>query len=207
MRNNRIHIFLIVLLLLIFPGLLPGQTWKFIKASDGVQLYTCQEAGKRLKLFKGVGEINESADKVFALLGDVNNTEWWTKDVTHIKVLLYQKGKHAEYYLVYHLPWPFKDRDLCVNLTATINRSTGERKLTAVPLSGVCAENKEFVRVNDYWQESIIRPIDKHRSLIELEFYINPGSNLPNWLLNMVLGEAPINMIKALRIYMETGKQ
>jgi len=207
MQNNQIHLFLVVLLLLVFPGLLAGQTWNFIKTRDGVQLYTCQEAGKGLKLFKGVGEINEPADKVFALLEDVNHTEWWTKDVTQIKVLLYEKGKHAQYYLVYKLPWPFKNRDLCVNVTASVNRSTGDRKLTAVPLSGVCVENKEVVRIKDYWEEWKVRPIDKNRSHIEIEFYINPGSNLPHWLLNMILGEAPINTIKALRMYMETEKQ
>jgi hypothetical protein len=185
------------------PIWLSGQTWKFVKERDGVQMYSRREAGKGLKLYKGIGDIKVSADKVFTLLEDVNHTEWWTKDVTHIQVLLYEKDKNAHYYLVYQLPWPFKDRDLCVNVTETINRSTGERKLTAVPLSGVCVEHEGLVRIKDYWQEWIVKPIDNNHSRIELMFYIDPGIYLPSWLINMILGDAPINSIKALRMYME----
>ena len=102
--------------------------------------------------------------------------------------------------MVYQLPWPVKNRDLCVNVTTTINRSIGEYKLTATPLQGNDIANcSEFVRVNDYWQEWKVSPIDKNKSRVELEFYINPGTNLPNWLINMVLSDSPINVINAMR--------
>jgi hypothetical protein len=203
MKKNPIHIFLIVLLPLMFPCSLIGQTWTYIKEKDGVKLYTRQEVSKGLKLFKGVADISVSADKVFAMLEDVNHTEWWTKDVSQIKVLHYEKDKLAQCYLVYNVPWPFKDRDLCVNVTATINRLTGERKLTSVPLIGILPEQESLVRIKDYKEEWTVRPIDNHKSHIELEFYVNPGSNLPNWLLNMVLGEAPINVIRAVKNYIK----
>jgi hypothetical protein len=200
MKSNLTHIIVVFLLLLTFPHLLHGQSWEFVKEKDGVLLYTCQKPGNKLKLFKGVTEIKAPAEKIFAKLENVNNTGWWTKDVTRIKVLLYEKNKLAQYYLVYNLPWPFKDRDLCVNVTTTINRSIGEYKLTAVPLpdTGIAVCN-EFVRINDYWQEWKVSPIDKNRSHVELEFYINPGTNLPNWLINMVLSDSPINVINTMR--------
>jgi hypothetical protein len=200
MKDNLMHIVAVFLLLLMFPILLQGQNWKFVKEKDGVLLYTCQKPGNGLKLFKGVAEIKAPTDKIFAKLENVNNTDWWTKDVTQIKILTYEKNKLAQYYLVYNLPWPFKNRDLCVNVTTTIDHSIGEYKLTAVPLSSSkIAISNEFVRINDYWQEWKVSPIDKNKSHVELEFYINPGTNLPNWLVNMVLSDSPINVINAMR--------
>jgi hypothetical protein len=203
MKNKWLHIFTIVAFTQILPCVLFGQTWKFIKEKDGIQLYSRRDADKGLKIFKGVGEIEASADKVYGLLEDVNHTEWWTKEVSQIKILQYEKDKQAQCYLVYSLPWPFLDRDLCVNVTATINRSTGERKLTSLPLFGVTPERDGLVRIKEYMEEWIIRPIDKNRSHVEFEFYLNPGNNLPAWLINMVLGDAPIHMIKSVRKYMK----
>jgi hypothetical protein len=199
MKNKRIYIFLIVLITLLFPGQLCAQNWKFIKEKDGIQLYSRREVSKGLKIFKGVAEIEASADKVYGFLEDVNHTEWWTKEVTQKEVLHYEKDKQAQCYLVYSLPWPFLDRDLCLNVTATVNRSTGERKLTSLPLSGVTPERDGLVRIKEYKEEWIIRPIDNNRSHVEFEFYLNPGNNLPAWLINMVLGDAPIHMIKSVR--------
>lgn len=70
------------------------------------------EAGKSLKSYKGVTDIKVSADKIFAVMEDVNNTDCWEKRLTKIKVLLYDKNKRAQYYLIYNLPWPVINRDL-----------------------------------------------------------------------------------------------
>jgi hypothetical protein len=201
-KNNRIHIVAMVALFFSFSGLLSAQTWKFIKEKNGVQLYTCQEAGKGLKLWKGVSEIKLPAEKIYAKLENVNQTDWWTKDVTQFDVLCYKKDKLAQCYIVYRLPWPFKNRDLCVNITATVSPLSGERKLITVPLSGVCPVNHNCVRIKDYREQWKVVPIDKNRSRVELEFYIDPGTNLPDWLVNMVLRDSPIRIINAMRQYL-----
>lgn len=199
MDNKHVHTVLLTALLIMLPYLLHAQAWKFIKEKDGVQLYIRHDPGKGLRLFKGVAEIRQPSERVFEKLENINNIDWWTKDVSQLKVLLYEKEKTAQYYMVYRLPWPFKDRDLCVNVTATTNRTTGERRLTAVPLPEACITNHQCVRIKDYRQEWKVNPIDKNRSRVELEFYINPGANLPDWLVNMVLRDSPIRVINTLK--------
>lgn len=189
-------------MILLFPFALSGQTWRFVKEKDGVKLYICQQSDNKLQSFKGIAEMEFPAEKIYAKLEDINQTDWWTTDVTQFNVLIYEKDKQAQCYIVYRLPWPFVNRDLCVQITATINRLTGERKLTAVPVSGVCEINNQCVRINDYREEWTIIPIDKNRSRVELEFYIDPGISLPEWLVNMIVSDAPINVINALKKYL-----
>lgn len=198
MRKFIPYIAILSGLLWILPMVAGAQNWKYIKEKNGVKLYTRQEGGRGLKYFRGVAEIKAPVEKIFSRLENINRTEWWTKDVTYLKVLLYEKDKQSQYYMVYHLPWPFKDRDLCVNATATINHTTGERTLTSVPLSG-CAAASQRVRVKEYWQEWTLKPLDKNRTQVELEFFINPGTNLPDWIINMVLSDSPIRVIDAMR--------
>jgi len=57
------------------------------------------ETGESLKSYKGVAEINAPAEMVFAKIEDINNTDWWDKNLTGIRVMLYEKNKRAQYYL------------------------------------------------------------------------------------------------------------
>ena len=207
MKNKWAHKMLFLFLTLISSCLLSGQTWKFVKENNGVQIYTRQEPGKSLKSFKGVADINESAEKVFTLIEDINHTEWWDKNLTQIKVLLYEKDKRAQYYLVYNMPPPFKNRDLSVKVEVTIDQATGESKIIAVPLSGVIPEHKDLVRIKNYRQVWTVKPIGKNKTHVELEFYVEPVDNLPEWLLNMVLINSPVNSIKGLKQCLEKGKK
>lgn len=179
-------------------GFILSQNWEFVKEKDNVKLYSRQESGKNLKIVKGVTEINVPAEKVFALLENVNNTEWWDDNLSQIKVLHYEKNKNAQYYLVYKMPWPFKDRDLCVDVNISINKTNGEFKINAVPLSGIVPEKKDLIRIKDYKQVWTVRQLN-NRSHVELEFYVDPIDNIPIWFLNMVMIDSPIISINNVR--------
>ncbi len=200
--NNKWLAILTLSFSLFFASKLSSQNWEFIKEKDGIKIFTKKEATKKLKITKGVTEIKGSADKVFKLLEDVNSTEWWDENISKIKVLHYEKNKKAQYYLAYDMPWPFKDRDLTVDVISTFNKTTGEYKLLAVPSKDRFPENKDLVRIKDYRQEWTVRPLN-NRTYIELEFYIDPNENFPTWLLNMVLIDSPVNTIKSAKRVIE----
>jgi START domain. len=195
--------YIIIFILFIFPIALSSQGWKYVKEQDEVKIYSRQEAGRNLKSFKGVTEFKESSDKVIAFLMDVNNKDWWDKNLSQIKILYHEKNKLTQYYLVYKLPWPFKSRDLCVESTVTQNPSTGECKIISVPLSGVVPPQKNLTRIKEYHQEWTIIPSGKNTSHIELEFYVDPAESLPDWLLNMILTNSPIKSINNVRQALE----
>lgn len=203
MKTKRKFILLILFLFQMFPCSLFSQTWEFIKEQDGVQLYSRQETQNSLKSFKGVTVIKKSAEKIFSLIEDVNHTEWWDKNLTQIKVLLYEQNKRAQYYLVYNMPWPFKDRDLYADVTVTIDKVIGEYKIIAVSLSGVLPENDNLVRIKEYRQIWTVKKVNNNLTHVELEFYVDTVDVLPNWLLNMLFVDSPLNVIKGMRYQIE----
>ena len=100
------------------------------------------------------------------------------------------------------MPWPFKDRDLSVNVSASINQANGEFRLIATPLTDISPEKKDLVRIKDYKQTWTIRPVN-NRTHVELEFYVDAIDNIPGWIVNLALIETPINSIKAIRMLLE----
>lgn len=201
MKKDWLSVFTMMLSLM-FTCSLFSQNWEFVKEKEGIKLYSKLETGRNKKIFKGVTEISVSAEKVFSVLEDVNHTEWWDENISQIKVLQYEKNKKAQYHLVYDMPWPFKDRDLTVDVTSTVNKTSGEFRLVGLPSKGTFAKNKDMIRIKDYRQVWTVKP-QKNRAHVELEFFLDPDEKLPDWLLNMVLIDSPINTIKSLKRFVE----
>jgi hypothetical protein len=203
MRQNRFSYILILFLALVLSFPAVTQTWSFVKEKDGIKIYTCKEAGKSLKSYKGITDIQAPAEKVFAMIEDVYHTEWWDKNLNQIKVLKYEKFKMAQYYLIYDLPWPVTDRDLCVDVTSCFDPVKGEGTVTAGPLPGIIPESKEMVRIKDYHQTWTVKSAGKESSHVVLVGFVDPAGSIPDWVSNMVIVNSPIKAISAIKLILE----
>jgi hypothetical protein len=203
MRYTQFQCILMFFFTLILSCSVAAQSWDFIKEKDGIKIYTRIEDGKSLKSYKGVADIKAPAEKIFALMEDTNNTEWWDKKLTHIKVLLYERNKRVQYYMVYNLPWPVVDRDLCVDVTITLDTVTGEGRFNAVALNGVIPERNDMVRIIDYRQTWTIIPAGKEMTHVVLEGFVDPAGSIPDWISNMLIIDSPVKAISGVRERME----
>ena len=203
MKDNYSRFISVFIFSLMISSAIEAQSWNFIKEKEGIKLYTIMEAGESLKSYKGITEINASAEKVFAIIEDVNNTDWWDKNLTGIRVILYEKNKRAQYYLVYDLPWPVTDRDLCVDVRVSIDPVNGVRKLTAAPLPGLVPEREDMIRIRDYRQTWTVTPDGKDQAHVEVEGHVDPAGSIPDWIVNMIIVDSPIKAISELKLRAE----
>jgi hypothetical protein len=203
MKHLRLHYILISFLTLINSCSIVAQTWYFVKEKDSIKTYIRKESGRSLRSYKGITDIHAPAEKVFELIENVNNTDWWDKNFSKIKVLHYEKNKSAQYYLVYDLPWPVIDRDLCVDVTVKIDPLTGVSVITANPLTGVIPNRHDMIRIKDYHQTWTIIPVSKELTHVILEGYIDPAGTIPNWISNMLIIDSPIKVISGVKNRLE----
>jgi len=196
----------VVIFLLILFGLnveLTAQSWTFVKEQDGIKLFTRKEDGSSMKSFKGIMDVHSTMDKVCNLVGNVKNHDWWDENLREIKVLTYEKDKYFQYYLIYHVPWPFTDRDLCVEANVTNDPLTGKRTITATPLSNVVPEKSDLIRIKKYWQRWTIQPMENGIIRLTLEGFVDPAGNVPSWLYNMVIVETPLKVMRRVKKFVE----
>ncbi len=202
--NYKIRLELVFFFL--FSGLaadLPAQSWNFVKEQEGIKLFTRKENGSSLKSFKGVMDVTSSMDKVCNLLGNVKNHDWWDENLREIKVLTFEKDKYFQYYLIYHVPWPFTDRDLSVEANVNTDPSTGRRTITATPLSNVIPEKPDLIRIKKYWQKWTIQPMENGVIRLTLEGFVDPAGNVPSWLYNMVIVETPLKVMRRVKKFVQ----
>jgi len=182
---------------------LSAQSWTFVKEEDGVKLFTRKEVGSSVKSFKGIMDVTAPMDKVTNLIGNVNNHDWWDENLREIKVITYQKDKYFQYYLVYGVPWPLTDRDLCVEAKMTIDPVTGKRTIYATPLNDVIPEKPDMVRIKNYWQRWTVQPMENGVIRLTLEGMVDPGGNVPSWLYNMVIVDTPLKVMRRVKKFVQ----
>jgi hypothetical protein len=200
---NKYSLTFLLLIIFFLTGSwdLSGQSWEFIKEKEGVKLYTKKEVNISVKSFKGEVYLHAPVEKVYSLITNVKNFDNWDEDITEIRVLLNEKDKHIQYYLVYDVAWPVADRDLVVDAIITTDTLTGIITVEGKPLPNVIPENPDLVRIKKYWQKWTIIP--KERGIIHLilEGSVDPGGNVPAWLSNMVITDTPLKSIRSIQTH------
>jgi len=188
---------------LLLPGNLIGQSWDFIKERDGIKIYTRSEENTALKSFKGEVDLKTNIEKISNVIGRIESFDWWDDDISEIKVLGYEEEKYIRYYLVYDVQWPFSDRDLCVEALITNDPITGKRVVRATPLYGVIPEKPDLVRIKNYWQQWTMQPAGNGMIHLTLEGAVDPGGIIPDWLINLVITDTPLNIMRKVREQVE----
>ncbi len=173
--------------------------WKLAKEKDGIKVYTRDEPGSSVKSFRGETTFRADPEVVLELLVDVENFDEWDEDISELKVLERKEGISFTYYLVYDVPWPMTDRDLCVVAEIQKNEETGEVYIIAKPMSHLVPETGERVRISEYWQKWTIQPHQGGMISLMIEGFADPGGSVPAWLSNMVITDSPLEMIGAVK--------
>jgi len=198
---------IITLLSFFFTLHLAAQPWEFIKERDGIKIYTRKEKGSPLKSFKGVMEIHTTMEMVASVVGNVKNFDWWDDAIRKIDVLEYVENVYSKYYLIYDVPWPLMDRDLCVEARVTIDSVTGTKVILARPLPDVIPEEENIIRIKNYWQKWTIEPLKEGMVRLTLEGFVDPGGIVPAWLYNMVITDTPLNLMGEVKKRVEIPRR
>jgi hypothetical protein len=180
-------------------GELVSQTWNLVKEKEGIKVYTRPTPNSSLKSFKGIADVHASLQKVYALIGNVRNTDYWDKSIKEIRVLSSFEDKSFSYYLVYSITWPLHNRDLCVDVRILHDTANGSVIISAKSNPALVPLNTDNVRIQNYWQKWIIQPLDKTHVRLILEGFADPAGSIPSWLYNMVITETPLNLIEEVR--------
>jgi len=199
MRYNCQINFIIVFIFLGFTPDLSAQSWNCVKEEDGIKLFTRKEASNTIKSYKGVMDVHSTMDKVRDLLGNVKNNDWWDKDLRQIKILVFEKDKYFQYYLVYHVPWPFTDRDLCLESKMTTDSLTGEIVILNTPLANIIPEKHGLIRIKKYMQKWTAQPLKNGIIHLTLEGYLDPAGDIPDWVYNMMINESSIKVMRRVQ--------
>ncbi|MGC4021097.1 MAG: START domain-containing protein [Cyclobacteriaceae bacterium] len=171
------------------------------KNQDSIKVYTCNTDTSKFKSIKAEANVNTSLDKLEKFLLDFPNYKNWQFNTIESRSLKKIADTEFIYYTQIEAPWPVNDRDMVVRFILV--RSNKQLIVTANSESNILENKKDIVRVPASRSKWTITEVSENRVSIKYEIQIDPGGNIPAWLVNWMCANAPYQSFKKLRELLE----
>src|SRR4051794_39941752 len=193
---HKIFLFLLVIFQRIPVEAQP--LWHLIKDKNNIRVYTADADSSEYKHIKVVGVLDGTLDKLKAIFLNVDKQKDWvygTKDSHLVKKI---SNNELLYYIETALPWPVANRDIVIRMKIDENKINNNFTITTQGEPKAIPENKGKVRVNKFIGNWSVKAIGENKLSITYFLFVNPGGNLPSWVVNLFIGKGPYETFKKL---------
>lgn len=187
-----------------FPGS-NGDKWELKKYEEGIAVYTRMAENSNYKELRSVVRIKTSLSSIMAVLQDWDSYPQWSYRCGKSATLKTISETELIHYQTVMAPWPADDRDFVVNIKITQDPVTKVvvQKATNVPT--FIPEFPDHVRIKEFKATWTLTPTFDGYVNLEYQLLVNPGGNVPAWMVNMAVVEGPFQSTKNLkdRVFLE----
>ena len=173
--------------------------WQLKQDKDGIQVYTKNIDNAKLKAVKVVTTINTSLSTLTAVLMDVEGSKDWVYATKSISLLKQISPAALIYYSEIEIPWPASNRDFIVEIRVSQDEKTKSVTVDGFNKPAYLPENKNTVRIKQSYSRWLLTPLQKGQVKIEYVLQVDPGGNIPVWLINLFATKGPLETFKKLR--------
>jgi hypothetical protein len=214
MLNMRL--FFAGLICLLFPCIAQAGEWSLARDKNNIQVYLRDVPGSDIYEFKGITKIKTSIDSLLAVLDDTPACpEWFYQCKSPVLV---ERVSFTERYVyqVSDFPFPADDRDIIVRFLISQNIEHKSVTLRSDSLADYCQHLStpvckkinhsglvRIVKSNGYFQFTLLSD-----GWVEVVWqqHLEPAGNLPKWLVNALVVDAPFESLRQLQQLVKKDK-
>lgn len=199
--NNTILLSLLILSGLFFctVPVKAANEWQLSKQQNGINVYVRETPDSPLKSFKGEVLINSSLTPLVAILEDTTSFVRWMYQTKSSRVLKQINDTTSAVYVVTDMPWPVMDRDSVTIVQLTQDKQTKIIQITAKSTPDYIKPIPGRFRIRDMHGKWLFIPQGKHTTRVIYEMRVDPGGNLPKWIVNALSVDLPFHTLNNLR--------
>jgi hypothetical protein len=180
--------------------------WEEVRNEQQIQVYTRTVEGYAIKELKIVAHFDASAQAFTALLLDVLAQPGYLFSCERTE-LVQTKGKDEQiYYQQLKMPWPLKNRDGYFRQTTRTNAINKALVFDTKAIGNLYPVKDDFVRVPALTASWTIIPKTANSIIGEYQVILDPGGEVPAWLVNLFIDRAPFETVVNMRKILATGK-
>lgn len=199
-----------LLLLLLHPSVSFAQLgdWVHEKTENRIEIYSKKNDQTGVKEVYSRTQISCSLEHLMGILHNVDDATSWMPYYERSETLEYIDSKTCYNYVEVKVPWPLNNRDIVVEYSYTIDSTKTHYISTFFSTPNYIPEKKGIVRIKISRGSWTITQLETNSVLVEYRIMAHPGMDIPSWIINIFILEAPINGITNLRNFAEkTNKQ
>jgi len=180
------------------PALDPNDPeWELQKDEGEIQVFFKDVEGSDIQAFMGKTVMSASVSSIVKVMKTDATCVDWVQGCISARDVEGSTFREAMQYGINHLPWPADDRDY-VNQVSTVNNIETDEiiiSLEAVKGHVPISDNVRLTKMNIRYYLS---PISNNKTEVIWVQHTEPGGNIPDWLVNMLLIDIPFYSLTRL---------
>ena len=187
---------------LAFAALAQGEnatdvSWDLVTEKSYIKVFTRTPEASTIKELRILADFTGSMDTLLTILNDAENYGTWVYKCAKAESIEPAEGYSTAYYLTTDFPFPMSDRDLVAKSNQWLDEKGRLHQHT------ICApedlpRQSDVVRIQSYEAKWVMEQTDKNKFHIEYISSVDPGGNIPAWVVNLAITAGPIKSFEAL---------
>lgn len=200
------NILLTILLSLFLVSGMAQENWKPTGEKDGIKTYSQKRSGTKINAVKLEAVFQTTLSQLTAVIADVSAYDAWIFNSRSTRLLKLVSASELYYYSEVIFPWPAVNRDFVSHVIISQDPVTKEVSIIANNVRGWEPKNPKLVRI-DYsegsWQ---LIPLSNKEVRVIYTLQVDPGGDLPAWIINSFSSKGLIQTFKNLRTQLTKTK-
>ncbi len=199
-QNMLKYLAIVTCFLSLLSTIAAQKDWKIASDKDNITLWTKDFPNSEIKQFKLKTIIKADFDKAYSVLKDVERMNLWYDRVSSVTLLKRISPNEGIYLLEYGLPFPFENRVATIRGVIDYNKDKGKITVNTSYHPFEVPKNKsEMLQIKTIGSTWEVTKLPNGQIEIIHSGHMNPGGNIPNWLINDGVTSGPIKTIKAFK--------
>ena len=177
--------------------------WSFAKEVDGITLYTRTVQDSPVKAVKAVMVVDGSPGVAAALIMDPASSPEWIFGVESTEVVKSEGPDEIWVRALIDLPWPLSDRDNVNQMKLLRSADNGGIVIEMINRPKARAIEEGVIRMPVAEGRWLLKPSDPSHVEITQEYMVDPGGEVPDWVLDLFTLKGPIATFKQMRHMMQ----
>ena len=190
---------IILLLVLYLPlSLFSQYQWELEKDKNGIQIYTSDVSYSKFKAAKVVCTFEGDYKKLIGILRDVPRMSEWVYRSKACELIEKLNAHDFIYHTETDMPWPTLDRESVIRLKFNTDSLPQYLRIEGEGVRNLGLVKKGLVRVEEYRAIWNVRQVTPKSLSIEYILELDPGGEVPPWLVNMMIEKGPYETFHSL---------
>ena len=178
-----------------------AMAWELKTQEDNIKVYTRSTERSAVNEVRITATFHVNLEVFMKSLNDVANYDEWVYKGVNPKHIEAVNDDEFYYYIQSDFPYPLSDRDLVVRSRQWKDHRTNTYHSHSVAAPDKHRRRKGIVRIELYESFWHIQQNNDGTLAIDYKVIVDPGGNLPAWLINMAVTEGPLKTMKSLEAF------
>lgn len=193
------NIFFPCSLFLFFSVCSAQDNWKVTGNRDGIRIYSKKHTDSRINAVKLETVFTATLSQITAVIADVSSYDSWVYNSRATRLLKQVSPSELYYYSEVIFPWPTTNRDFVSHIQISQEPNTKTVTVLANNVSGWEPPRPNLVRITNSAGKWILTPLSKNEVKAEYTLQVDPGGELPVWIINTFSSKGMVQTFKNLR--------